>query len=94
MLAIGRAVMANPLLIMMDEPSLGLAPIIVDQVFKTISSMRRDHTILLAEQNARKALRISDRGYVFEKGLIGLEGRSEDLVNNDRVRQFYLGGKE
>ncbi len=93
MLAIGRALMAEPILIMMDEPSLGLAPIIVDQVFKTISKIKKEgHTILLAEQNARKALQVSDRGYAFEKGRIVLEGTSQSLRENDMVRKAYLGG--
>jgi branched-chain amino acid transport system ATP-binding protein len=93
MLAIGRALMAEPILIMMDEPSLGLAPIIVDQVFKTISEIKKEgHTILLAEQNARKALQVADQGYAFEKGRIVLEGTSQDLRENDMVRRIYLGG--
>jgi branched-chain amino acid transport system ATP-binding protein len=93
MLAIGRALMAEPTLIMMDEPSLGLAPIIVDQVFKTISEIKKEgHTILLAEQNARKALQVADQGYAFEKGRIVLEGTSQDLRENDMVRRIYLGG--
>jgi branched-chain amino acid transport system ATP-binding protein len=93
MLAIGRALMAEPILIMMDEPSLGLAPIIVDQVFKTILKIKKEgHTILLAEQNARKALQVADQGYAFEKGRIVLEGTSQALRENDMVRKAYLGG--
>ena len=93
MLAIGRALMAEPVLIMMDEPSLGLAPIIVDQVFNTISEIKSEgHTILLAEQNARKALQIADQGYAFEKGRIVAEGTSQGLREDDRVRKAYLGG--
>lgn len=93
MLAIGRALMAEPVLIMMDEPSLGLGPIIVDQVFKTISEIKREgHTILLAEQNARKALQVADQGYAFEKGRIVLEGTGQGLRENNMVRKVYLGG--
>jgi branched-chain amino acid transport system ATP-binding protein len=93
MLAIGRALMADPILIMMDEPSLGLAPLIVDQVFKTIEGIKKEgHTLLLAEQNARKALQVADRGYAFEKGRIVLEGTSQGLRENDGIRKAYLGG--
>ena len=93
MLAIGRALMADPVLIMMDEPSLGLAPILVHQVFEIIAGLKKSgHTILLAEQNARKAVQIADRGYVFEKGRIILEGPSQDLIHNEMVSKAYLGG--
>ena len=93
MLAIARAMMANPELIMMDEPSLGLAPVLVNQVFDVIINMKEQgYTILLAEQNARKALGCADRGYVFELGKIVLGGTAEELRNNDQVRQAYLGG--
>jgi branched-chain amino acid transport system ATP-binding protein len=92
-LAIGRALMADPVLIMMDEPSLGLAPILVHQVFEIIAGLKKSgHTILLAEQNARKATQIADRGYVFEKGRIILEGPSQDLIHNEMVSKAYLGG--
>ena len=93
MLAIGRAMMGDPALIMMDEPSLGLAPVLVTQLFQTLSEMRKGaHTILLAEQNARKALAIADRGYVFERGRIFLEGTCEALMKNERVQDAYMGG--
>ena len=93
MLAIGRAMMAEPDLIMMDEPSLGLAPVLVNQVFQIIAQMKKKgHTILLAEQNARKALQVADRGCAIEKGRIVLEGTSQGLMENDMVRQAYLGG--
>jgi branched-chain amino acid transport system ATP-binding protein len=93
MLAIGRALMAEPALIMMDEPSLGLAPIIIDQLFKIIADIKREgHTLLLSEQNARKALQVADRGYVFERGCIVLEGSSQWLREHDLVRKAYLGG--
>jgi branched-chain amino acid transport system ATP-binding protein len=94
MLAICRAMMAKPSLIMMDEPSLGLAPILVKTLFETISQLREEgQTILLAEQNARMALRIADRGYVFKKGRVVLSGTEKDLTDNEEVQQAYLGGK-
>ena len=93
MLAIARAMMATPILIMMDEPSLGLAPIVVKDLFKSISRLRDEgQAILLSEQNANLALRIADRGYVFEKGACVLTGPAKDLINNDTVRKAYLGG--
>jgi branched-chain amino acid transport system ATP-binding protein len=92
MLAIGRALMAKPKLIMMDEPSMGLAPIIVKNIFEEIRKLRdAGNTILLVEQNARAALRIADRGYVIETGQIVLEGTSEELLNNNDVQRAYLG---
>jgi len=94
MLAIARAMMAAPKLLMMDEPSLGLAPIVVGNLFKTITGLRDEgFTILLAEQNAAKALQSADRGYVFETGRIALEGRVEDLRSDPNVRRAYLGGQ-
>jgi branched-chain amino acid transport system ATP-binding protein len=93
MLAIGRAMMADPALIMMDEPSLGLAPVLVKQLFQILIQMKEGgHTILLAEQNARKALAVADRGYVFEKGRVLLEGTCEALMKNERIRVAYMGG--
>ncbi len=92
MLAIGRALMARPKLIMLDEPSMGLAPIIVKNIFKIIVQLRDDgNTILLVEQNARAALGIADRGYVLETGQIVLEGTAEELFNNNDVQRAYLG---
>jgi branched-chain amino acid transport system ATP-binding protein len=92
MLAIGRALMSKPKLLMLDEPSLGLAPILVQQVFKAIKKLQSEGTtILLIEQNARAALHIADYGYVIETGQIVLEGPSEELINNDKVRKAYLG---
>jgi len=92
MLALGRALMANPKLLTMDEPSLGLAPILVEQVFEII---RRIHdegkTILLIEQNARAALQVADYGYILETGQIVLEGPGRELAQNDAVRKAYLG---
>ena len=92
MLAIGRALMARPRMIMLDEPSMGLAPIIVKGIFEEIRKLRDEgNTILLVEQNARAALRIADRGYVIETGQIVLEGTSEELLNNNDVQRAYLG---
>jgi branched-chain amino acid transport system ATP-binding protein len=93
MLAIARALMARPQLLLLDEPSMGLAPLLVEQIFETIREInRKGVTILLVEQNAAIALAISQRGYVLETGTVLLEGRSADLVHNDRVREAYLGG--
>lgn len=92
MLAIGRGLMLEPKLMMLDEPSLGLAPIIVEQIFELIGEIRSwGKTILLIEQNANMALEISDRGYVLETGRIVLAGTSEDLRKNPRVASAYLG---
>ncbi|OLC35123.1 MAG: ABC transporter ATP-binding protein [Candidatus Rokubacteria bacterium 13_1_40CM_4_69_5] len=93
MLAIGRALMARPKLILFDEPSLGLAPTAVETTFAIIADIRRrGTTVLLVEQNAYLALRMADRGYVMETGRIVLEGRAADLLGNDHVRRAYLGG--
>jgi branched-chain amino acid transport system ATP-binding protein len=93
MLAIGRGLMLDPKLIMLDEPSLGLAPILVEQIFDLILQIRdQGQTILLIEQNASMALQISDRGYVLETGAISMSGPAEELEDDPRVRQAYLGG--
>jgi len=93
MLAIARALMARPKLLLLDEPSMGLAPLMVEQIFETIQTINREGvTVLLVEQNAAMALSICERGYVLETGSIILEGAARDLVNNDRVRAAYLGG--
>jgi len=92
MLAMGRALMAKPSLIMMDEPSTGLAPLIVKSIFKVILQLREEgNTVLLVEQNAKAALGIADRGYVLETGKIILQGASEDLLQNRDVQRAYLG---
>ncbi len=92
MLAIGRALMSGAELIMMDEPSMGLAPVVVKEIFKTISELRKQgKTILLVEQNARAALSISDRGYVLETGRIVLQEPAESLLENRDVQRAYLG---
>ena len=94
MLAIGRALMAKPKVILMDEPSMGLSPLLVSEVFSIIKKLNDDLgiTILLVEQNARLALNISKRAYIMENGKIVLEGKSTDLINNEDVKEFYLGG--
>ncbi len=93
MLAIGRALMARPKLLMMDEPSLGLAPLLVREIFRIIMEFKREkRTILLVEQNARKALQCADRGYVIETGTITLTGSGEALLESEEVQAAYLGG--
>ena len=93
MLAIGRALMARPRLICMDEPSMGLSPILVQTVFDTIQEIRQQGvTVLLVEQNAFMALNIADRGYVIQQGRIVLTDTAKNLLTNDLVRQAYLGG--
>jgi len=92
MLAIARALMSRPKLLLLDEPSLGLAPAIVREIFTIIQNLRATGvTILLVEQNARLALEICDRGYVLEAGCLTLTGKAEDLLEDERVRQAYLG---
>ncbi len=92
MLAIGRALMSNPAILLLDEPSLGLAPIMVSKIFKTIQEISSEGiTILLVEQNARAALKLSHRGYVLENGKITLSGNSGDLLVNEKVQHAYLG---
>jgi branched-chain amino acid transport system ATP-binding protein len=92
MLAIARALMSNPDILLLDEPSLGLAPIMVSKIFRTIHDInKRGVTVLLVEQNAKAALKLSHRGYVLENGAITLQGKSEDLLHNEKVRHAYLG---
>lgn len=92
MVAIGRTLMARPKLLLLDEPSMGLAPKIVSDIFKTIQTLKsRGTTILLVEQNAKAALKVADRGYVIETGRIILEGETQDLLNNKEVQRAYLG---
>ena len=93
MLALGRALMSNPRLIMMDEPSLGLAPILVQEVFEIIGQINREgKTVLLVEQNALQALKIADYAYVLETGDISLAGPGRELLTDERVKAAYLGG--
>ena len=92
MLAIGRALMARPRVLMLDEPSLGLAPIIVKEIFRIIGEINRSGTtVLLVEQNTRQALALSRRGYVLENGRVVLEGSGVELLGNEHVKRAYLG---
>ena len=92
MLAIGRAVMSKPKLLLLDEPSLGLAPLIVEQIFEIIQKINENGTtVLLVEQNANLALTVTNRGYVMETGHITMEGNSKDLIADERIRAAYLG---
>lgn len=92
MLAMGRALMSRPRIILMDEPSMGLSPIFVNEIFDIIREVSEGGTtVLLVEQNAKKALSIADRAYVLETGKIVLDGKAEDLLNNDSVKKAYLG---
>jgi len=92
MLAVGRSLMSRPSLLMLDEPSLGLAPLIVKEIFSIIETLRKTGvTIVLVEQNARAALAVADDGYVLEMGEIGLHGKASDLANDPRVIDTYLG---
>jgi branched-chain amino acid transport system ATP-binding protein len=93
MLAIGRALMARPKLLLLDEPSMGLAPLVVQDIFKVIERLRREEgtSILLVEQNARAALKVADRGYVLETGKVILEGKAAELLENKDVQRAYLG---
>ena len=92
MLAMGRALMSKPKLIVMDEPSMGLSPIFVNEIFDIIKEVRKTGTtVLLVEQNAKKALEIADRAYVLETGKIALSGDAKELMNDDAVKKAYLG---
>lgn len=92
MLAIGRAMMARPKLLLLDEPSMGLSPILVETIFETVTNIRKQGTtILLVEQNAAMALEIADRAYVIESGVISLQGTGAELAKDDSVRKAYLG---
>ena len=93
MLAMSRALMSRPKLMMLDEPSMGLAPILIDQIFEIIKQLHKDGTtILLVEQNASKALEIADRAYVLETGKVTLSGTGKELASSDEVKKAYLGG--
>lgn len=93
MLAIGRALMSKPKLLLLDEPSLGLAPIIIQQIFEIVEQLRRDEvTVFLVEQNANQALKIADRAYVLENGRVVMQGSGAELLVDPKVRDAYLGG--
>ncbi len=96
MLAIARALMAKPRVLLLDEPSLGLAPIIINEIFKELTEINKlfGMTILIVEQNARKALQLSHRAYVIQTGKIVMEGKSDDLLHNPEIEAAYLGGKK
>ncbi len=92
MLAMGRALLSNPELIVLDEPSMGLSPLLVGEVFEIVKSFRAaGKTVLLVEQNAKKALAVSDRAYVLENGVITMSGKASELADDERVRKAYLG---
>ena len=92
MLAMGRALMSQPKIILMDEPSMGLSPILVNEIFDIIQEVSKSGTtVLLVEQNAKKALSIADRAYVLETGKIVLDGKAEALLNDDSIKKAYLG---
>jgi branched-chain amino acid transport system ATP-binding protein len=93
MLAVGRALMGSPKLLLLDEPSMGLAPVLVEMIFETIVRINKQGTtILLVEQNALAALNVADRAYVLESGSIKMSGKAKDLISNDEVTKAYLGG--
>lgn len=95
MLAIGRALMARPKLLLLDEPSMGLAPLVVNDIFETIKEISAEGTtVLLVEQNVRQALKIADYAYVLETGKIVLHGKAQEIANNPRVMEAYLGGRK
>ena len=93
MLAIGRAMMSDPKMLLLDEPSMGLSPLLVGEIFDTIRKVNESGvTVLLVEQNAKKALEIASRAYVLETGNIVMQGKASELANNEKVRRAYLGG--
>jgi branched-chain amino acid transport system ATP-binding protein len=94
MVAIGRALMTRPVLVLLDEPSMGLAPIIVEEIFGIIRRLNKDDGVsfLLAEQNANLVLRFADYGYVLENGRVAISGTAAELTSRDDVKEFYLGG--
>lgn len=94
MLATGRALMGNPKMLLLDEPSMGLSPLLVKEIFRIIETINKKNgvTILLVEQNAKMALNIADRAYVLETGSITMEGKASDLANDPAVKNAYLGG--
>ena len=94
MLAIGRALMGSPRLLILDEPSLGLAPLLIKDIFKTLTKIREEGTtILIVEQNALATLKIADYAYVLELGKISMHGKAQELINDEKLISAYLGGK-
>tara|TARA_R100000656_G_scaffold1016_2_gene1869 strand:- start:1284 stop:1769 length:486 start_codon:yes stop_codon:yes gene_type:complete len=92
MLAMGRALMAKPRLLLLDEPSMGLAPLIIEEIFNIVKELKEEGiTIFLVEQNASQALALADRGYVLETGKVVIEGTGQELLSNEKVREAYLG---
>jgi branched-chain amino acid transport system ATP-binding protein len=92
MLAMGRALMSNPKVLLLDEPSMGLAPLMIDKIFEVVSNLSAEGlTMVLVEQNASRALGIANRAYVLESGLVTLQGQAADLLKNPKVRKAYLG---
>ena len=92
MLAIARAIMSNPLILMLDEPSLGLAPLIIEKIFEVIENLKKEGlSVLLVEQNATLSLEVSHRTYILEEGRIVKEGKSEELINDPKIREIYMG---
>ena len=95
MLAVGRALMSNPKLLLLDEPSLGLAPLVIKSIFETFVEIKKQGTtILIVEQNAQATLKIADYAYVLEIGKVTMEGKSQDLLNDEKLISAYLGGKK
>ena len=93
MLAISRALMSNPEILLLDEPSLGLAPFLITEIFNIVKDLNKDgKTVLIVEQNANRALEIADRAYVLETGVVVLEGTGKDLLVDPKVKEAYLGG--
>ena len=94
MLALGRGIMSNPNLVLLDEPSLGLAPLFIKTIFEIVEEIQKmGKTILLVEQNAYKALSVANKAYILEQGVVTLEGNAKDLLKDERIQEAYLGKK-